>query len=418
MPAGHRVAIVTNAGGFGILCADACEAAGLEVAPLAEATRARLAALLPADASSRIPSTCLPRQAPRRTHRLCAPSTTIPASTPSSALHAPTLLTGPDVIAGAIGEAWPAGSRTPLLACLIGARGEPAALNAGRGEHRIPCFAFPESAARALGHAARLAAHRRRPRGETVRFADIDLAAVGALCDRALAGADEAWLAPEAVRSVLAVAGIRQPKSAAAAAATAAGAAFRGLDVPSAVLKIVADGVQHKTEVGGIRRGITSAHAAAVAFRDIRAAAIRHGVGDRFAGVVVEEEIEPGIECLIGVTSDPVFGPLVAFGAGGIETELAADVAFRITPVTDADADELLAAPRVRRRLDGFRGQPGGDLAAVRDVLLRIAYLADEVPQLAELDINPLIALPPGRSAVAVDARIRVVRPAGGAAPR
>ncbi len=131
---------------------------------------------------------------------------------------------------------------------------------------------------------------------------------------------------------------------------------------------------------------------------------------DAFAGVTVEEQIEAGIECLIGVTSDPAFGPLVAFGTGGIETELAADAAFRITPVTDADADDLLVAVRVRRRLDGFRGQPAGDLAAVRDALLRIAYIAEEVPLTAELDLNPLIALAPGRGAVAFDARIRVER--------
>ena len=415
VPAGNRVAIVTNAGGFGILCADACEAAALEVASLAEETRTRLKALLPAGASVANPVDVLAATSPESYGAALRALHDDPGVDAVVALHAPTLLAGPDVIAAAIGAAWPAGTTKPLLASLIGARDEPTALNAGRGDDRIPCFTFPESAARALGHAARLAAHRRRPRGEVVRFADVDVAAIDALCEAALTDAADAWLGPADVRAVLAAAGIRQPRSAAAASGVAAGAAFGELQVPSAVLKIVAEGVQHKTEVDGIRRGVTSAHGAAAAFRDIRAAAMRHGIGDRFTGVVVEEEVEAGIECLIGVTSDPVFGPLVAFGTGGIETELAADVAFRITPVTDTDADELLAAPRVRRRLDGFRGQPGGDLVAVRDALLRIAYIADELPLLAELDINPLIALEPGRSAVAVDARIRVSRAAGGA---
>jgi acyl-CoA synthetase (NDP forming) len=108
----------------------------------------------------------------------------------------------------------------------------------------------------------------------------------------------------------------------------------------------------------------------------------------------------------------------VAFGAGGLETELLADVAFRITPLTDVDADEMLAAVRVRRRLDGFRGRPAGDVDAVRDILLRIAFLADELPHIAELDVNPVIALPPGQGAVTVDARIRVVRPALAASRR
>ncbi len=418
VPAGNRVAIVTNAGGFGILCADACEAAALEVASLAEATRTRLAALLPAGASVANPVDVLAAASPESYGAALQALHDDRGVDAVMALHAPTLLAGPDLIAAAIGSAWPAGTAKPLLACLIGARDEPPALNAGRGGDRIPCFTFPESAARALGHAARLAAHRRRPRGEVVRFADIDVAAINALCESALAGSDDAWLGPADVRAVLAAAGIRQPKSTAAASGAAAGAAFRGLQVPSSVVKVVAEGVQHKTEVDGIRRGVTSARAAVLAFRDIRAAAIRHGLADRFTGVVVEEEVEAGIECLIGVTVDSVFGPLVAFGTGGIETELAADVAFRITPVTDTDADELLAAPRVRRRLDGFRGRPGGDLVAVRDVLLRIAYVADEVPLLAELDINPLIALEPGTSAVAVDARIRVSRAAAGGPTR
>jgi acetyl coenzyme A synthetase (ADP forming)-like protein len=412
VPAGNRVAIVTNAGGFGILCADASEAAALEVASLTDQTQARLKTLLPAGASVANPVDVLAATSPEAYGEALRALHEDPGVDAVVALHAPTHLAGPDVIAAAIGAAWPAGTAKTLLACLVGARDEPPALNAGRGDDRIPCFAFPESAARALGHAARLAAHRRRPRGEVVRFSDIDLAAINSLCQQALKATHDAWLGPADVRAVLAAAGIRQPKSATAESGSAAGAAFRRLHVDRAVLKVVAEGVIHKTEVDGIRRGVTSAHAAAVAFRDIRAAAIGHGVGDRFSGVVVEEEVAAGIECLIGVISDPVFGPLVAFGTGGIETELSADVAFRITPVTDTDADELLASARVRRRLDGFRGQPGGDLAAVREVLLRIAYLADEVPLLAELDINPLIALEPGRSAVSVDARIRVARAA------
>ena len=99
-----------------------------------------------------------------------------------------------------------------------------------------------------------------------------------------------------------------------------------------------------------------------------------------------------------------MFGPLAAFGTGGIETELLADVTFRITPLTDVDADEMLASVRARRRLDGFRGRPAGDIEVVRETLLRVAYLADEVAQIAELELNPVIALPPGRGAVAVDA--------------
>jgi acetyl coenzyme A synthetase (ADP forming)-like protein len=419
VPAGNRVAIVTNAGGFGILCADACEAAGLEVVELAPATRDRLAALLPADASIANPVDVLAATSPAAYAEAVVAVGADAGVDAVLALHAPTRLTGPDAIAAAIGAAWPQDDAKPLLTSLIGADGEPGPLNAGRHGQRIPCFAFPESAARALGHAARLARHRRRPRGIPARFDEIDLGEVAAICDEALEGAErDAWLPTAAVRRVLDAACIRRPASTFVATPAAAAEAFRALPSGSAIAKIVADGVLHKSEVGGIEPHLVSEEAASAAFERIRAAAERHGIGREFLGVTIEEEIPAGVECLVGVAEDATFGPLVAFGAGGVETELLADVAFRITPLTDVDADEMLAAVRVRRRLDGFRGRPAGDVDAVRDILLRIAFLADELPHIAELDVNPVIALPPGQGAVAVDARIRVVRPALAASRR
>jgi acyl-CoA synthetase (NDP forming) len=147
-----------------------------------------------------------------------------------------------------------------------------------------------------------------------------------------------------------------------------------------------------------------------MAFETLQAAAGQHGLGRQFTGITIEEELPAGVECLIGVASDPTFGPLIAFGAGGVDTEILGDVAFRITPLDDVDAAEMLAGVRIRRRLDGFRGRPPGDLDAVREVLLRVAFLADELPQISELDLNPVIALPPGQGALAADARIRVAR--------
>jgi acyl-CoA synthetase (NDP forming)/GNAT superfamily N-acetyltransferase len=413
VPAGRGVAIVTNAGGFGILCADACVAAGLEVAALSEPTRAALERLLPPEAGTGNPVDVLAATSPEAYGRAVRTVAADPAVDAVLALHAPTRLTGPDEVATALAAAWPISETKTLLACLIGGEGAPAALAAGRGPRPIPWFAFPESAARALGQAARLAAHRRRPRGLVPRFDDIDVGAIAALCDAALETADgDAWLPVAAVRRVLDVAGIRRPASAFAATATEAEAAFRSLPTGRAVAKIVAAGVRHKSDVGGVVFGVTSQRRARQAFQQLVAAAREHGLQAQFTGITIEEEIPAGVECLIGVTADPMFGPLIAFGAGGVDTELLGDVAFRITPLTDVDAGDLLAGVRVRRRLDGFRGQPPGDLAAVRDVLLRIAYLAEELPQLAELDLNPLVALQPGGGAIAADARIRVSRAA------
>ena len=127
-------------------------------------------------------------------------------------------------------------------------------------------------------------------------------------------------------------------------------------------------------------------------------------------GVLIQPMAPDGIECLIGVASDPTFGPVVAFGAGGVLAELIGSASLRITPLTDHDADELIDGSRIRRLLAGYRGAPAGDVAALRDVVLRVSRLAEEVGEVVELDLNPVVALPPGQGAVVLDARIRVAR--------
>jgi acyl-CoA synthetase (NDP forming) len=133
-------------------------------------------------------------------------------------------------------------------------------------------------------------------------------------------------------------------------------------------------------------------------------------VTSRDEGIVIQPMITTGVETIIGVTDDPVFGSLVAFGLGGIHVEVLKDVHFRVAPLTDRDADELLHEVRGYRLLEGYRGHPAADTDALRDVLLRIARLAEEVPEIVELDLNPVIALPPGNGCRIVDARIRVAR--------
>ena len=153
----------------------------------------------------------------------------------------------------------------------------------------------------------------------------------------------------------------------------------------------------HKTELGGIALDLRDAEA-------VRAAAERIG-----GPVIVQPMVTGRVGLLAGVAQDPVFGPLVAFGPGGVFAELIGDAHFRLAPLTDVDADELVASGKAGRLVAGFRGAPPADAVALADVLLRLSQLADDFPELAELDLNPVIALPDG--AVVVDARVRVARP-------
>lgn len=127
-------------------------------------------------------------------------------------------------------------------------------------------------------------------------------------------------------------------------------------------------------------------------------------------GALIQPMVTNGVECLVGVVTDPIFGPLVAFGSGGVRAEVVGDVGFRLHPLSDLDADELIASTRAHRLLGGFRGGPAMDVAALRDLLIRVSLMVEENPEVAELDINPVMVRPAGHGALALDARLRVSR--------
>jgi acyl-CoA synthetase (NDP forming) len=168
------------------------------------------------------------------------------------------------------------------------------------------------------------------------------------------------------------------------------------------VLKAEAEGIVHKTEAGAVKLDLRNVADVTAAYRDLTAT-----FGDALTGVLVQPMVRGGIEVLIGVAAEAVFGPLVVFGLGGVTTDLLGDHSARLSPLTDADARELISSVRAARLLDGYRGQPGADTDAVADVLLRVSRLADDLPEVAELDLNPIIARPDGCQAA--DARVRIV---------
>jgi acetate---CoA ligase (ADP-forming) len=393
-PKGRRVAVLTNAGGLGILCADACEAAGLELPRLADETVAALAELLPAEASVANPVDMLGGADADAYARALPIVLADPRIDSAVVLFAPTVAASADEVAQAVAlVAEDSAAEKPLLAVTLSAAGIPAALR--RPGCGVAAFAYPESAARALGRAAERADWLRRPLGAIPELDGIDRDAARAVVERVLADADDAWLAAADVRALLEAYGVPLVPERLAADEDAASAAAAELGFPAVVKTAVAGA--HKTELGGIALDLENEDA-------VREAARRIG-----GPVLVQPMIRGGPELLAGVVQDPVFGPLVAFGPGGVLAELIGEASFRIAPLTDVDAEELVTTGKAGRLVAGFRGAPPADEAALADLVLRLARLAEDLDEVAELDLNPVLALPDG--CLAVDARVRLERP-------
>jgi len=183
----------------------------------------------------------------------------------------------------------------------------------------------------------------------------------------------------------------------------------RAVGFPVAV-KLASHQLMHKTELGGVRLNVTTEDEVRRAFNDIRARLAAINQLDAMDGVLIQPMVSGGTEVMIGVTHDPLFGSLLAFGLGGIHVEILRDVVFRVAPLTDQDAAEMVRAIRGYQLLQGYRGHPPADLAALEETLLRVSQLVEAVPEIVELDLNPVFALPPGRGCRIVDARIRIAR--------
>jgi acetate---CoA ligase (ADP-forming) len=398
-PRGRSVAIVTNAGGLGILCADACEAAGLELPELSEGTREKLAAQLPAEASLSNPIDLL-GSATGATYEAALPLVLAdPRVDATIILFVPPVVAGAEEVAEAIRRAVDRMDALdkPVLAVVISAGDTPQALLSGK--RRIASFAYPESAAAALGRAADRADWLRRPAGTVSEPANVDPRSAEDVVTEALNSVDERWLAPAEVRALLRAYGVPLVPEQLARTEDDALLAARGLGYP-VVVKTAAPGA-HKTETGGVALDLRDE-------ADLRAAIARIGLP-----AIVQPMIRGNAELLAGVVQDPVFGPLVAFGPGGVLAELIGQAQIRIAPLTDADAAELVLGGKAGRLVRGFRG-PGSDASALMDLVQRLSRLADDLPEVAELDLNPVIGLPEG--CVAVDARVRLRR--GGHAQR
>ena len=394
LPRGRRVVVLTNAGGLGILCADACEGAGLELPVLADETRERLRAILPVEASVTNPVDMLGSATAASYEQALPIALADPGVDAAIALFVPPVAVEATDVARAISKAAAeSDGAKPVLASIVSASGAPETL---RAEANVPSFAYPEAAAAALGRAAAHGAWLRRSAGRVPDLDRIDAATADAIVREALEEGDSVWLGPDATRRLLAAYGLPVVEERVCDDPEEAVAAAEEIGYP-VVVKVAAAGA-HKTELGGVALDLADADA-------VRAAATRME-----GAVLVQRHVRDGVELLAGIAHDPVFGPLVAFGPGGTWAELIGGTGFRLAPLTDVDAEELVTTGKAGTLVTGFRGAPPADAAALQDLVQRLSRLAEDLPELAELDLNPVLGLTAG--AVVVDARVRLARPA------
>jgi acetate---CoA ligase (ADP-forming) len=404
IPAGARIGVVTNAGGPGILLADACEAAGLTLPTLGPATVAALRAFLPPEASVQNPVDMIAAAPPAHYERAIELVGRDPSIDAVVAIYVPPLVTNPEAVAAAIARgAARLPDATPIATVFLSSKGTPAVLSSGpRGA--IPSYSFPENAALALGAAARYGAWRKRPLGTQLRLLPAHEQAVRALVRTWRLGPSAAprWLPFDQIARLLTIAGIpvvdhRTVRDLDPAAVVAAAT---GLGYP-VVAKAICPDVVHKSDAGGVALGLATP-------ADVAAAAVAMRARlPMLEGYLVQRQVARGVEALVGVTKDASLGPLLVAGIGGVAVELYKDVSFRVSPVSDRDAADMLDQLRGKQLLDGFRGAPPADRPALIDVIQRVAALVELVPELIELDLNPVIVHGPGQGALAVDARMR-----------
>jgi acetyltransferase len=402
LPKGSRVAILTNAGGPAILAADELEDAGLSLAPLTADTKAFLRRRVFAAASVENPVDILAGAGPA-TYALCLDALLADETVDAVAvIQAPQDWFSPMSLAEVIGEVAnsPLGRQKPILSVIMGLASTSEATQILHRKH-IPNFAFPERIGSTLGAMYRRKLwldeqeHASTSQPPSVNVIDADKAIQGV----------SGWLDPSQIEAIL------QAYDIPIAVSNVATSESDAIDIAQrsgypVVLKLVAEGVTHKSDVGGVALNINGDDELRAKYRAMMESASRSIGASSIRSVLVQQQIASGVELILGVVRDPQFGPLVMVGSGGTDVELKKDVAFELAPLTSPQANAMLDRTTAGRLLAGFRGKPAGDREAVVDILVRLAQLAADQPQIAEMEINPLIVLPD--RAIAVDARIRV----------
>ena len=407
VPRGKRVAIVTNGGGPGILAADACENHGLELPEFSPEIIEKLRSINKRDIVIHNPLDLTGSANEEQYEGVLKLLATDKGNDAVIIIFAPPVIVSSKGMENAIRRVAPVflRHRKPLLACLMGQRGFTAKLDFK--DKLVPSYSFPEEAVLALAKAVKYGEWLRKPKGTISKIRGIKRERARKIIETAMTRSAERplWLSPKEINNLLGCYGIRFAETLMATTADEATAAAARVGFPVAV-KLSSPTIVHKTDVGGVKLDLESEIAVKRAFNDIKSGLSKAGRQHEMEGVTVQHMINGGIETIVGVTLDPSFGPLIMFGLGGVYAELIKDVAVRLHPLTDSDARELVRSIKMSNLLDGFRGSPPSDTESLEDLLLRLSALVEDIPQIAELDFNPVKVMPRGEGYWIVDARI------------
>ena len=427
LPGGRKVAILTNAGGPAILAADALESNGLEVPTLSERTQEELRAFLPEEAGIGNPVDMIASASPEAYGRALDVLGNADEVDIVFVVFIPAGATGTEGVASALIDARSrVPDHVPVVSVFMSSEVQPRELGAAG----IPSFSFPEAAARAVGRVARYARWRRRPLGSPVEPEGLDRDAARAEVDRVLADAavgaragaaavaragdgngngngdgDGLWLTTDQAATILRAYGVPLAVAEVVMTAEEAAEVQRRLGRPVAV-KLATE--IHKADVGGVVLDLDTPEEVERTVTELRERLTSQGLEQHAERFLVQEMIDEGIEMVVGVTHDPSFGPIVLTGAGGTLVELLRDVCVRITPLTDHDVDDMLDQLRMAPLLRGYRGAPPADAAALKDLLHRINAMVEDLPEVVELDLNPVFVRNEGHGVVAADIRMKL----------
>jgi acetyltransferase len=403
LPKGPSLAIITNAGGPGILAADACDRSSLHLTPIRKETADRLREFLPRTASVYNPIDIIGDATLERYEK------TLDVVLKDEMLHAVLILFAPTAAVDSEAVAMSIVSLArdadkPIITAFMGEKGVRGARKIFQ-DHNIPTYDYPDDAISALDAMLSYRRWLEKPARQYQRF-EADTARVRHVIASDIKQHRHDLIESEA-REILEAYGFRLPANRIARTTNEAVSAASEIGYP-VVMKIASPDILHKSDMGGVRVGVADEAMLEEAFFDITSKIQVRQPEARILGVMVQEMIPQGREVILGITRDIQFGPMIMFGLGGIYVEVLKDVAFRIAPLSVESADAMIREIRSFPLLRGVRGEAPADIKGIRDALLRLSQMAVDFPEIIEADVNPLLVCPEGQGAVAVDARITI----------
>jgi acetyl coenzyme A synthetase (ADP forming)-like protein len=407
LPKDKRLIIVTNGGGPGIIAADASARAGLLLPQLSEEMKTKLKSVIKRDIRLNNPLDTTAGATVEEFHDILELLATDKDNDAVLFIFIPPVIADTTAMEAAITSISHLFIKhgKPLLACFLGKRGFKAKL--GSYGKFVPCYPFPEEAVSALARAVEYTQIRHKPRGTIPRFRGIKRERARKIIKKAMTRSPQRplWLTAQELAELLDCYGMRFIPTSLARTPDEVAILASQTGFPVAI-KLASSTITHKSDVGGVMLDINSEDEAKQAFNNIKSKLSKLGRQSEMQGVTVQHMVKEGIEAIVGVTQDPLFGPLILFGSGGIYAELIKDVTLRLHPLTDLDAREMVSSTKMSKLFEGFRGAPPSDTQALEDLLLRLSAMVEDIPEISELDFNPVKVMPEGEGYWIIDARV------------